>query len=166
MASKSQEKKFQCDLCDESFRAPTALGMHKRLKHGILGTSKAALHYHKTMAKAEAAPAVKTLPEPIPVKKKMGRPPLDPSERKPRKKYSKRSTQVATIPASQNGHNQPNLPSLPQWGGVASRHATETAIAVAYGRFTALCGEIAREFDLPPVTFARQFTSFISGTHP
>lgn len=40
-----EEKKYKCDLCTESFKAPTALGMHKRLKHGIAGKSKAAIGY-------------------------------------------------------------------------------------------------------------------------
>ena len=137
--------------------------MHKRLKHGILGTSaRCTITRH---AKAEAAPAVKTLPEPIPVKKKMGRPPLDPSERKPRKKYSKRSTQVATIPEAKTDTTNPTSPASLNGAGlhlVTPPKRPSPLPTVGSPHYAAkLRANLTYLQSLLP-----EFTSFISGTHP
>lgn len=49
-SKKVATEQYVCDICkaegvDANFKAPTALGMHKRIKHGILGSSTAAKQY-------------------------------------------------------------------------------------------------------------------------
>lgn len=48
------EKNYQCDLCDHiPFKAPTALGRHKRAAHNIPGKSHSAISYRRAKAKHE-----------------------------------------------------------------------------------------------------------------
>jgi hypothetical protein len=90
--------------------------------------------------------------------------PADPSTQPTKRTYTKRS-QLAPIPATQNGTKA--LSKAHQNGHHSSSHeAFETAVAYAFGRYTELCASIAREFDLPPVSFARQLAVFISKSHP
>lgn len=62
MTAKKQQELWTCDICaaegvTATFKAPTALGMHKRLKHGIVGQSKASQKYREAKKEHIAAKA-------------------------------------------------------------------------------------------------------------
>lgn len=73
MTSKKKQELWTCDICategiTATFKAPTALGMHKRLKHGIEGQSKASQKYRE--AKAAKNPSVEIATKPLTKKEK------------------------------------------------------------------------------------------------
>jgi hypothetical protein len=79
--------------------------------------------------------------------------------KKPKRKYSKRSTTLATLP-----HEEANG-QIQRANGQAQtstrRFHAEAALAVAYGRFQELCKGIAFEYDLPPRSFTARFVELI-----
>jgi hypothetical protein len=79
-----------------------------------------------------------------------------------KRKYTKRS-ELATLTAStknglsRNGHHQDTGHPF----GI-----TETAVAVAFGRFQELCASVSFEFDVPPRTLARRLSTLITQSNP
>jgi hypothetical protein len=130
--------KFKCTQpgCSAEYNDAAHLGIHLRAKHGIAGQSANAIKNRELRHAAKAAQA----------------------EAKPTKrKYTKRSNQLATIPET-NGHiNHSNG----QAQAVSRRFHSEAAIAVAYGRFQELCKNVAFEYDLPPRSFTAKFIELI-----
>jgi hypothetical protein len=81
-----------------------------------------------------------------------------------KRRYTKRS-ELATLTAStknglsrNNGHHQD--PTGHPFG------ITETAVAVAFGRFQELCASVSFEFDVPPRTLARRLGTLIAQSNP
>ena len=132
--STEKTKTFRCEECNLDFRAPQALGRHRQQKHGIPGSSYSAQTLHARKA-AENNP-----------------------NQPPKRKYTKRSDQLATIPASQNGHR-----AHPEHHHHEDTfNSTEAAVSFAYGRYFQLCEEVSREFGIPSQHFARQLSAFIA----
>lgn len=161
-------KPYKCPECGEGFGAPTARGMHRRMRHGVKGSSPAAVNYRAAQAaKEKAAKMMAALPEPVPLapKKQAPLPPVKKGRPLGSKTSTKRSNALANTTQT-NGH-QAHLVATnghhPQgWTGAS---LPQIAVAVAYGRFTALCDEVAREFNVAPVSFTRELASFISRSH-
>jgi uncharacterized C2H2 Zn-finger protein len=79
-----------------------------------------------------------------------------------KRKYEKRS-ELATITPSKNaiqknGHHAEAIERYPS--GI-----TETAVAVAFGRFQELCASVSFEFDVPPRSVARQLGALIARSY-
>ena len=149
--------KFQCPDCAKVYRSNAGLGGHRRRAHGVIGTSSSAVKVRElNQAKAARAVAAEARKEKsAPAVARALEPQQPPRQRR---KYTKRS-QLATLPATEStvNHHTQNGHSPSQF---------ETAVAVAYGRFTQLCLEVASQFDVPPASFTRQLASFISRAHP
>jgi hypothetical protein len=127
------------------------MGAHRRIKHGVLGTAQSVVNARK---KAEQKAAAAALPPATPINE--AAPPT-------KRKYTKRS-ELATLTAStknglsRNGHHQDHGTGHPF--GI-----TETAVAVAFGRFQELCASVSFEFDVPPRTVARQLGTLIARSY-
>jgi hypothetical protein len=128
---------YQCDLCTHSpFKAPTALGRHKRAAHGVLGKSHSSIAYRN--AKAKEVTNGKQQPTPTPEPKKRGRP---------------AKVVLGSKAAIQKVHHNQNAFGIP-----------EGALAVAFGRFQELCRSFAFEYDLPPKLFTTRLSQLISAS--
>jgi len=141
LTTKPAKEKFKCTEpgCTAEYDDSPHLGIHKRAAHGIKGKSYQANRARKLREEAKAAAA-------------------QTAEPKPKRTYTKRSNQLATIPTEttrqSNGHTQAN--------GLASRaFYTETAIAVAVNRVQELCKSVAFEYDLPPKSFTAQLITLL-----
>jgi hypothetical protein len=130
---------LKCPECGLECSRPQTLGAHRKFKHGISGSSPAVVSAKR---RREAQAQQET--------------PL------PKRNYTKRSQTLATTTSSKNGHQPKTRQAAPE----QFAPSLETAVAVAFGRFTELCTNVAREFDVPPTTFARQLALFIGRTHP
>jgi hypothetical protein len=128
--------KFACPECGKQYNDAAHVGIHRRAAHGVKGKSRNAIKRRNSIGLPPAAPVEST-----------------PAKRK----YTKRSTNLETIPQSHihslNGNEQPRPQTRPF-------HA-EAALAVAFGRFKELCTSIAVEYDLPPRSFAARLAELI-----
>ena len=136
MTEHKTKTEYKCPECSKVYEAPQALGIHRRNAHGIKGTSAAATHYHEVKNGTKQP-------------KKIGR---------PKGVTAKRRDELATIPTeakiihpASNGHKASRHPFSP----------LETAVAIAYGRWTELCREVARELELPEKHIARALSEFV-----
>ena len=143
-AKKADTPQFKCPECGLTFTYANTLGYHRKKKHGVAGTSPAAVYAQKRKREAAAAEAAALQEQPARTKRK----------------YTKRSDTLATLTPSKNGHRA----QAEDHNGYSSG-ALETAVAVAFGRFTELCKSVASEFDVPPRTFTAQLALFISRAH-
>lgn len=151
---KRPKQELKCPECDRIFNYPQTLGSHRKFSHGIGGTSISVLSQRRKIERAKAALAVIADP-PAP---KLGRP------KGSKNNQTQRSTSLAIIAQHQTEAQPSSNGHQPQTGAAAS--LTETAVAVAFGRFQALCDETARQFNVPPTDFTRELARFIHRAHP
>jgi hypothetical protein len=138
---------YHCPHCPKTFKAKTGLGSHLRT-HGVAGTSPTTVKYREQRDARAARSAVAVA---------AAVPPVKPSHKR---KYTKRSTEIANLPQAQDRISRQPHPQDRTASGIP-----ETTLAVAYGRFTELCNSMANEFDLPPRTFAAQLATLIARAH-
>ena len=150
---KTATPQLKCPECGLIFTHANTLGYHRKRIHGIAGTSPAAVSAQKRKAERLAAGTATTTPAAAPQQE-----PQPPTKRK----YTKRSQALATLTPNQNGHRNGHHP---QAQNGYSSGALETAVAVAFARFTELCKSVASEFDVPPRTFTAELALFISRAH-
>jgi hypothetical protein len=131
--------KFQCTQpgCEAEYNDKAHLGIHLRAAHGIKGKSKNSIKRRQKLKDAEKATA---------------------TQPNPKRRYTKRSTTLATIPQEVNG-NASN--GQVQAQTVSRRFHAEAALAVAFGQFKELCKGVAFEYDLPPRSFTARFVEFL-----
>jgi hypothetical protein len=134
----TQPTKHKCTQpgCEAEYNDKAHLGIHLRAAHGIKGKSKNSIKRRQKLKGAEKATAAST----------------------PKRRYTKRSTTLATIPQEVNGNHtngQVQAQTVPR------RFHAEAALAVAYGRFQELCKGVAFEYDLPSRSFTARFIEFI-----
>lgn len=125
---------FKCDQpgCSAEYNDKAHLGIHRRAAHGIAGQSANAIKHRELRHAAKAAQAAEAKPT--------------------KRKYTKRSNSLATIPQETNGHvNHSNG----QTQALSRRFHAEAALAVAYGRFQALCASVCFEYDFGSAQFCR-----------
>jgi hypothetical protein len=136
--------KFKCTQpgCEKEYNDKAHLGIHLRTAHGIAGKSHNAT---KTRQKrdAERLERVKTAA----------------ADQATKRKYTKRSTTLATLPQEANGHI--SHISNGQAQAPTRKNQTEAALAIGLGRFQELSKNMAFEFDLGARTFAAQLAELI-----
>jgi hypothetical protein len=137
---KGTPEKFKCTQpgCDKEYNDKPHLGIHLRAAHGIAGTSPTAIKGREQRHAAKAA-----------------------ADKPTKRKYTKRS-QLATIPPEVNGHV--HHASNGQAQTFPRRYHAEAALAVAFGRFQALCTSICFEYDLAPRSFTAQLVDLINNS--
>lgn len=145
------KKTYQCDLCSATYDYAAGLGSHKYRAHGIRGNSTAAVYQAKKRTAAATAPAVNG------TAKKLGRP-LGSKN----KTTQPRSTQLATAPTQSQSSNGHSPSPAAEWDSLGR---TQTAAAIAYGRFIEMVNSVSREFNVPPLDVTRTLSRFVSGTH-
>jgi hypothetical protein len=166
----TKQATFKCPECGEKFNYAKVLGSHRRLKHGVAGTSHSVLAMRK---KREAQPPPATPPMPV-----LNCPDCDFAAattggllwhrrakhniiaahrpKNMRRELEPGKTQTITIAATHNGHKE-------DWQGHTDG-IPEALIAVTSGRFQELCRSVAYEHDLPPRLFAARVAAFVYGT--
>jgi C2H2-type zinc-finger domain len=162
----------QCPECNHA-PYPTAKGLatHRRLAHGVEGTSRSTINARKRKQK-------KRDPKPYSTRVK-GRFPCPHCDfvgnwkgglthhmnaaHKTNRNGSKRSQLVKfteAIPVSQNGHN----PHAEEAQATASDRALEVTLAITLGRFTEICRSMAAQYDIPERVFAARFAELVYRT--
>jgi hypothetical protein len=136
----TQPTKHKCTQpgCSAEYNDAAHLGIHLRAAHGIKGKSHNSVKRRQKLKDAEKATAAQPTPK---------------------RRYTKRSTTLATIPQEVNGNHASN--GQVQAQAVSRRFHAEAALAVAFGQFKELCKGIAFEYDLPPRSFTARFVEFL-----
>jgi hypothetical protein len=139
----TQPTKFKCTQpgCSAEYNDKPHLGIHLRAAHGIAGKSHTARTAREKRQKLKDAEKATT------------------TQPTPKRRYTKRSTTLATIPQEANGNHTGN--GQVQAQTLSRRFHAEAALAVAFGQFKELCKGIAFEYDLPPRSFTARFVEFL-----
>ena len=158
-------KRVACPDCGRTFDRPTSLGSHRRSVHGIVGSAKSTVLARNKRLSALPPPVPVAvldvnqaqIPEVQPTRKGIKKGNLNDAKALAAQKrsYKKRETalETTTIPIESNGHHPAAASGIP-----------EATLLVAYGRFIEFQASLARELDLPPRQFAREFHAVIRST--
>jgi len=170
LTTKPTPTKHQCPECDAQYEDARGLGTHRRLKHGIAGSSAATLYYQKQKKEKKKKDGKTSVHNRL-----KGQFPCTHEGCKfiaqwkggltnhlnTTHRNTKRSLQLAKQTLPPIASNGAGVNHSNQEGHIAPDGIPQAAIAFTAGRVEELLSRLAIEYDLPPRTFTARVIELV-----